>query len=64
MQNITPFPQKTTIVKKPRKTESPKQPQQFNYIKMTAAIVAGNGIVLAGLIILYILLINSMVFMD
>ena len=57
MQNVTPFPIKTTITKQKVKKEKPNQPQQFSYIKMTLAVVIGNGIVLAvlfGMFLLYL----------
>ena len=55
MQNVTPFPNKTSIIKQHEKKEKPNQPQQFNYIKMTLAVVVGNGIVLVGLFGMFLL---------
>ena len=64
MQNVTPFPNKTSIIKQHEKKEKPNQPQQFNYIKMTLAVVVGNGIVLVGLFgmfLLYLIMLTSFV---
>ena len=35
MQNVTPFPIKTTITKQQTEKEKPNQPQSFSYIKMS-----------------------------
>ncbi len=59
MQNVTPFPIKTTITKQKVKKEKPNQPQQFSYIKMTLAVVIGNGIVLAGLFGMFLLYLST-----
>ena len=64
MQNVTPFPNRTSIIKQHEKKEKPNQPQQFNYIKMTLAVVVGNGIVLAGLFVMFLLYLNTVTFMD
>ena len=62
MKNVMPFPLQTNIAK--QKEEKPKQ-QQFSYIKMTIAVVVGNGIVLAGLFGMFLLyLITSTPFVD
>ncbi len=45
MQNVTPFPNKIEVVKPTRKKETSQQPQ-LSFLKMIAAIVIGNGIVL------------------
>ena len=54
MQNVTPFPIKPTLTKPHEEKEKPNQ-QQFSYIKMTLAVVAGNGIVLAGLFVMFLI---------
>ena len=59
MQNVTPFPIKTTLTKPHEEKEKPNQPQQFSYIKMTLAVVVGNGIVLAGLFVMFLLYLNT-----
>ena len=59
MQNVTPFPIKTTITKQKVKKEKTNQPQQFSYIKMTLAVVIGNGIVLAGLFGMFLLYLST-----
>ena len=64
MQKATPFPKKSTLVKQPRKKESSTKPQQFNYIKMTAAIVVGNGIVLTGLFFIFLNYLRMITFYD
>ena len=62
MQNVSPFPIKTNIAK--LHEEKPNQPQQFSYIKMTLAVVIGNGIVLAGLFGMFLFYLNTITFMD
>ena len=64
MQNVTPFPQKKNIVKQPIKKETFNQAQPFSYIKMTLAVVVGNGIVLAGLFCIFLLYLNAVTFID
>ena len=59
MQNVTPFPIKTTITKQKVKKEKPNQPQPFSYIKMTLAVVIGNGIVLAGIFGMFLLYLST-----
>ena len=59
MQNVTPFPIKTTISKPHTKKEKPNQPQPFSYIKMTLAVVVGNGIVLAGLFGMFLIYLST-----
>ena len=59
MQNVTPFPTKIEVVQPTRKKEPPKQPQQLSFLKMTAAVVIGNGIVLAGLFLMFLLYLNT-----
>ena len=65
MQNVTLFPNKIEVLKPTRKKEKPKQTQQLTFLKMIAAIVIGNGIVLAGLFGIFLLyLITSTPFVD
>ena len=64
MQNVSPFPIKTNVTKPQEKKEKLNQPQQFSYIKMTLAVVIGNGIVLAGLFGMFLLYLNTVTFMD
>ncbi len=64
MQNVTPFPTKIEVVQPTRKKETPQQPQQLSFLKMTAAVVIGNGIVLAGLFCLFLLYLNMVTFVD
>ena len=60
MQNVSPFPIKTNIAKLHEEKEKPNnQPQQFSYIKMTLAVVIGNGIVLAGLFGMFLLYLST-----
>ena len=63
MQNVTPFPKNIEVVKPTRKKETPQQPQ-LSFLKMIAAIVIGNGIVLAGLFCLFLLYLNMITFID
>ena len=64
MQNVSPFPIKTTLTKPHEEKEKPNQPQQFSYIKMTLVIVIGNGIVVAGLFWMFLLFLNTVRFLD
>ena len=64
MQNVSPFPKKFSVIKQYEKKEKPNQPQPFSYIKMTLAVVIGNGIVLAGLFGMFLLYLNTVTFMD
>jgi hypothetical protein len=64
MQNVTPFPKNIEVVQPTRKKETPKQPQQLSLLKMTAAVVIGNGIVLVGLFCLFLLYLNMITFID
>ena len=64
MQNVSPFPKKFSVIKQHEKKEKPNQPQPFSYIKMTLAVVVGNGIVLAGLFVMFLLYLNTITFMD
>ena len=59
MQNVSPFPIKTTLTKPNEEKEKPNQQQQFSYIKMTLAVVIGNGIVLAGLFGMFLLYLST-----
>ena len=63
MQNITLFPKNIEVVKQTRKKETPQQPQ-LSFLKMIAAIVIGNGIVLVGLFCLFLLYLNMIAFID
>ena len=58
MQNVTPFPIKTTISKPHTKKEKPNQTQPFSYIKMTIAVVVGNVIAVAGLFVMFLIFLN------
>ena len=64
MQNVSPFPIKTNVTKPHEEKEIPNQPQPFSYIKMTLAVVVGNGIVLTGLFCMFLLYLNTVTFMD
>ena len=64
MQNVTPFPIKTTLTKPHEKKDKSNQPQQFSYIKMTLAVVVGNVIVVAGLFVMLLIFLNTVTFMD
>ena len=64
MQNVTPFPIKTTLTKPHEEKEKPNQPQQFSYIKMTLAVVVGNVIAVAGLFVMFLIFLNTVTFMD
>ena len=64
MQNVTPFPKNIEVVKPTRKKVTPQQPQQLSFLKMIAAIVIGNGIVLVGLFCLFLLYLNMITFID
>ena len=64
MQNVTPFPNKIEVVKPTRKKETFQQPQQLSFLKMIAAIVIGNGVVLVGLFCLFLLYLNMITFID
>ena len=64
MQNVTPFPKNIEVVKPTRKKETHQQPQQLSFLKMIAAIVIGNGIVLVGLFCLFLLYLNMTTFID
>ena len=59
MQNVSPFPIKPTLTKAHEEKEKPNQQQQFSYIKMTLAVVIGNGIVLAGLFGMFLLYLTT-----
>ena len=64
MQNVTPFPKNIEVVKPTRKKETPQQTQQLSFLKMIAAIVIGNGIVLAGLFSLFLLYLGMVTYID
>ena len=64
MHNVTPFPKNIEVVKPTRKKETHQQPQQLSFLKMIAAIVIGNGIVLVGLFCLFLLYLNMVTFID
>ena len=59
MQNVSPFPKKFSVIKQHEEKAKPNQPQQFSYIKMTLAVVIGNGIVLAGLFGMFLLYLST-----
>ena len=59
MQNISQFPKKFSVIKQHEEKEKLNQPQQFSYIKMTLAVVIGNGIVLAGLFGMFLLYLST-----
>ena len=59
MQNVSPFPIKTIITKQHEEKEKSNQPQPFSYIKMTLAVVIGNGIILAGLFGMFLLYLST-----
>ena len=62
MQNVTPFPKNIEVVQLTRKKETPQQ--QLSFLKMIAAIVIGNGIVLAGLFCLFLLYLSMVTYID
>ena len=64
MQNVTPFPIKTTLTKPHEEKDKSNQPQQFSYIKMTLAVVVGNVIAVAGLFVMFLIFLNTVTFMD
>jgi hypothetical protein len=64
MKNVTPFPKNIEVVQPTRKKETLQQPQQLSFLKMTAAVVIGNGIVLAGLFCLFLLYLHTITFID
>ena len=65
MQNVSPFPKKFSVIKQQEQNEKPNLPQPFSYIKMTLAVVIGNGIVLAGLFGMFLLYLSTvMPFVD
>jgi len=59
MQNVSPFPIKTNVTKTHEEKKIPNQAPQFSYIKMTLAVVIGNGIVLAGLFGMFLLYLTT-----
>ena len=64
MHNVSPFPKNIEVLKSTRKKETPQQLQQLSFLKMIAAIVIGNGIVLVGLFCLFLLYLNMITFID
>ena len=58
------IPKPMSKKKKATIKETPNQPPQFSYIKMTLAVVVGNGIVLTGLFGMFLLYLNTVTFMD
>ena len=58
------IPKPMSEKKKAAIKEKSNQPQQLSYIKMTLAVVVGNGIVLAGLFGMFLLYLNTITFMD
>ena len=61
MQNVSPFPIKTTLTKTLEENDKHNPPQQFSYVKMTLAVVIGNAIVLAGLFVMFLLYLNTVI---
>jgi hypothetical protein len=59
MQNVSPFPKKFSVINQQEQNEKPNLPQPFSYIKMTLAVVIGNGIVLAGLFGMFLLYLST-----
>ena len=59
MQNVTPFPIQTIITKQQKVKKKLNQTQPFSYIKVTLAVVIGNGIVLAGLFGMFLLYLST-----
>ena len=64
MHNVSPFPKNIEVLKSTSKKETPQQLQQLSFLKMIAAIVIGNGIVLVGLFCLFLLYLNMITFID
>ena len=64
MQNVTSFPNKIEVVKPTKNKETSQKQPQLNFLKMIAAIVIGNGIVLVGLFCLFLLYLNMITFID
>ena len=60
----TRIPKPMREEKKEAIKETHNPPQQFSYIKMTLAVVVGNGIVLAGLFVMFLFYLNTITFMD
>ena len=58
------IPKPMSKKKKAAIKEKSNQPPQFSYIKMTLAVVVGNGIVLTGLFGMFLLYLNTVTFMD
>ena len=63
MQNVTAFPNRIEVVKPIRKKETLQQ-TQLSFLKMVAAIVIGNSIVIVGLFCLFLLYLNMITFID
>ena len=60
MKNVTPFPIQTIITKQQKVKKKPNQPQSFNYIKLTLAVVVGNFIAIAGLMAMFYIFLSMM----
>lgn len=60
MQNVSSFPIQTIITKQQKVKKKPNQPQPFNYIKLTLAIVVGNFIAIAILMTLFFIYFSMM----
>ena len=58
------IPKPMSKKKKAAIKEKSNPPPQFSYIKMTLAVVVGNGIVLTGLFGMFLLYLNTITFMD
>ena len=57
--NVTPLPKNPKAIQKIKEKKTPHQQQQFSYIKMTLAVVVGNGVVLAGLFGMFLLYLST-----
>ena len=58
MQNVSPFPIQTIITKQQKVKKKPNKPQPFNYIKLTLAVVVGNFIAIASLMVMYFIFLS------
>ena len=60
MQNVTPFPIQTIITKKQKVKKQPNKTQPLSYIKFTLAVVVGNFIAIASLIVMFFIYLSMM----
>ena len=60
MQNVTPFPIQTIITKKQKVKKQPNKTQPLSYIKLTLAVVVGNFIAIASLIVMFFIYLSMM----